>query len=146
MPTQTPGLNNLSAAALSAAMRGGTGEWGQSAAAIEHVRYAEPVTGRGRRKCHCGCGRSASHRGMANGICLTTGCELSIRRWVKDPLADLRRAHTKRDARVDIPWNKLDDDGKWVKLNYRVRERWDIPATWVLWLLARCEAPADGTP
>jgi hypothetical protein len=76
---------------------------------------------------------------MANGICLTSGCELSIRRWIKNPMADLRRHEASRDPRVDVPWNKLDDDGKWAKLNFRVEQRWDIPATWVKWLLGRMQ-------
>lgn len=137
---KTTSLNGMSAATLSAAMRGGTATWGQSASALEDVRYADPITGRaGRRKCSCGCDRASSHRGMANGICLVSGCELSIRRWVKDPSADLRRDHARRDPRVDLPWNTLDDDGKWAKLNFRVEQRWDIPASWVKWLLRRVQ-------
>lgn len=79
-------LNKLSKPALAAAMKGGTAEWGQMASAVDHVRYAEPQTARGPhyRKCHCGCGKKAKWRGMANGICLTEGCELSVRRWARD--------------------------------------------------------------
>ena len=76
-------MAKLSPSALKAAMRGGTEAWGRWASATDHVRYAEPVDSRSRRRCHCGCDRRASHRGMANGICLTTGCELRIARWVK---------------------------------------------------------------
>lgn len=54
-------------------------------------------------------------------------------------MADLRRHEASRDPRVDVPWNKLDDDGKWAKLNFRVEQRWDIPATWVKWLLGRMQ-------
>jgi hypothetical protein len=76
-------LNKLSRSALSAAMRGGTREWGVRANSAEHVRYAQKIGPRSRRRCHCGCKRRATHLGMANGICLTTGCELSVARWVK---------------------------------------------------------------
>ena len=76
-------LKNLSRPALSAAMRGGTTEWGQRGSSLDHVRYFEPVDPKSRRRCHCGCKRRATHRGMANGICLTSGCELSMARWVK---------------------------------------------------------------
>lgn len=74
-------LNKLSPAALSAAMRGGTAQWGMCGSSSEHVRYAEPI--KSRKKCQCGCGGKRTHAGMANGVCLTSGCELTIRRWVK---------------------------------------------------------------
>lgn len=76
-------LKSLSPAALSAAMRGGTDNWGKYGNADHHVRYAESVDSRSRRRCKCGCKRRSTHRGMANGVCLRSGCDLSIRRWVK---------------------------------------------------------------
>ena len=78
-------LNDLSPAALSAAMRGGADQWGQWGSQDAHVRYAEPVDSRSRRRCSCGCKRRATHSGMANGVCLRQGCELSIQRWAKRP-------------------------------------------------------------
>lgn len=62
--------------------------WGS---ATEHRRYIEPVELNARRQCRCGCKQRASHRGMANGVCLTMGCELSMRRWVAS-LSSYRRA------------------------------------------------------
>lgn len=55
-----PDLTALSAPALSAAMRGGTAEWGEYASAFDHVRYAHQLTEqdwpkRKRRMCRCGC-------------------------------------------------------------------------------------------
>ena len=76
-------MNKMLPAERSAAMRGGTDLWGQVGSDAEHVRYLILVDPRSRRRCSCGCKRRATHRGMANGVCLTTGCELSIRRWVK---------------------------------------------------------------
>lgn len=76
-------LNKLSNAARSAAMRGGTEGWGQFASSSENVRYAEPLPRTSRKRCHCGCGQRKTHAGMANGMCLTSACELAIRRWVK---------------------------------------------------------------
>lgn len=59
--------------------------WGTHGSSIEHQRYAHRITGRiGRRKCDCGCGRRSTHTGCANGVALTSGCELAIRRWVRD--------------------------------------------------------------
>ena len=76
-------LNKLSPTALSAALRGGTQDWGQYGSSIDHVRYAEPVDSKSRRRCHCGCKRRATHVGMANGLALTEGCELAVARWVR---------------------------------------------------------------
>jgi len=75
-------FNEMSQAARSAAMRGGTERWGMHGS-VDHVRYMEPVEAKSRRRCSCGCKQRATHRGMANGMCLTTACELGIRRWVK---------------------------------------------------------------
>lgn len=76
-------ISKLAPAERSAAMRGGTDGWGQIGSSVEHVRYAMPVKPTSRRRCCCGCKRRATHLGMANGVCLTTACELAIRRWVK---------------------------------------------------------------
>lgn len=80
-----PKLNDLSPAALKAAMTGGTSEWGTRASCVEHVRYCEPIYSRSRRRCYCGCGKRASHVGKANGIALSSGCEMAMKRWVVDP-------------------------------------------------------------
>lgn len=77
-------IGKLPKAARSAAMRGGTDGWGQIGSAAEYVRYALPTEPRSRRRCTCGCKRRATHKGMVNGVCLRGGCELSIRRWVKN--------------------------------------------------------------
>lgn len=60
-------------------MTEGWGEWGNS---LRHPRYLLPL--KSRKKCHCGCGGSVTHIGMANGVGLYWGCELSTRRWVRD--------------------------------------------------------------
>jgi hypothetical protein len=76
-------IANLSPAARSAAMRGGTDEWGLHANARTDVRYMEPVAPKSRKRCHCGCKMRATHYGRANGMTLTKGCEMKIRRWVR---------------------------------------------------------------
>ncbi len=76
-------LNKLSQAALGAAMRGGTEDWGRHGSSLAHVRYAESVSPKSRRRCHCGCKRRATRVGMANGVALTEGCELAVARWVR---------------------------------------------------------------
>lgn len=63
----------------------GHAEWGSWGSAREHIRYARPIVGRrGRRNCGCGCGGRSTHAGCANGLALMSGCELSVRRWVRD--------------------------------------------------------------
>jgi hypothetical protein len=78
-------LNKLSRPALAAAMKGGTAGWGQMGSSHDHVRYSEAIPRRpGRRKkCWCGCGGPRTHSGKANGVALTSACELGIARWVR---------------------------------------------------------------
>lgn len=60
-------------------------------------RYAVKIEGRrGRRKCHCGCGKMSTHSGRANGVALMSGCELTVARWVKDPVSYLKARHAKK--------------------------------------------------
>ena len=81
-------LSKLSPAALKAAMTGGTAGWGEWGSSTEHQRYAEPFVSR--RRCHCGCKGRVTHNGMTNGVTLMSGCELSVRRWIRDPLSAIR--------------------------------------------------------
>lgn len=78
-------MKSFSKQARSAAMRGGMEGWGRYGSADTHIRYAELIAPKSRRRCGCGCGLRATHRGAANGVTLRTGCEMSIRRWVKSP-------------------------------------------------------------
>ena len=75
-------LNDLSPAALSAAMRAGTDGWGAWASASEHIRYAQPIRAQSRRRCPC-CKRRATHTGACNGLVMMFGCELRVARWVR---------------------------------------------------------------
>jgi len=77
-------LNSLSPAALKAAMADGTKSWGSSGSA-DGRRYCEDLPKPHRRKCFCGCGGKITHMGANNGVGLYWGCELSVRRWVRDP-------------------------------------------------------------
>jgi len=73
-------LNKLSPSALEAAMRGGTELWGQRGSLVEHILYVEPQNARGGHylKCRCGCEKKAKFRLMANGVCMSEGCEFSM--------------------------------------------------------------------
>lgn len=37
-----------------------------------------------RSKCYCGCNGRATHLGLGDGAGMMSGCELSVRRWVRD--------------------------------------------------------------
>jgi hypothetical protein len=76
-------LNELSAPALAAAMKGGTETWGQWGSMRHHVPYVQPISGRRRRMCRCGCRKRATHGVFANGVCMGVGCELDARRFLK---------------------------------------------------------------
>jgi hypothetical protein len=77
-------LNALSPQALGAAMKTGADQWGLWGSASVHALYVEGAQGVSRRLCRCGCRRRVSHRAGANGMTLAMGCELSMRRWVKE--------------------------------------------------------------
>ena len=53
-------------------------------ASVFGPRAMIPVESTSRRRCHCGCKKRATHTGRNNGIALVTGCEMYIRRWVRD--------------------------------------------------------------
>ena len=78
-------LNDISRSARSAAMRGGVAGWGEVGSSATNIRYIEPRQKRQGRppKCHCGCKGAKTSVGFANGVALMSGCELSVRRWVK---------------------------------------------------------------
>lgn len=87
-------LSDFHPAALKAAMLGGTDGWGEYGSADRHVRYCQPIVDRRHaRKCHCGCGKRSTHLGMVNGVCLMSGCELPVQRWVRNH-ADAYRARS----------------------------------------------------
>ena len=37
-----------------------------------------------RSKCYCGCNGRATHMGLGDGAGMMSGCELTVRRWVRD--------------------------------------------------------------
>lgn len=97
-------MNAESSAELRAKMTS-PGEWESYGNAAKHTRYVKRIIGRGgRSKCGCGCGGRSTHIGMANGLGMTSGCEWSIRRWVRDPHVQARQwAEQYEAARVAKP-------------------------------------------
>lgn len=56
--------------------------WGS----VDMFRTMKPLPrGYGKnRKCSCGCGRKITHTGFGGSVALMNGCELYVRRWVRD--------------------------------------------------------------
>jgi hypothetical protein len=60
------------------------GRWGEEGNAAAGPRHVAEAPDR-RRRCSCGCKGRTTHVGYANGCAMTSGCELYVRRWVRDP-------------------------------------------------------------
>lgn len=60
-----------------------------------HKREIVKLNPRRRKRCPCGCGTRATHGGTANGIGMMYGCELFVRRWVKQGTPAITRKLTK---------------------------------------------------
>jgi hypothetical protein len=54
--------------------------------ALDGRRTMAPVPSSSRRRCSCGCGKRASHMMLADGCCMGIGCELLVRRWIRNPV------------------------------------------------------------
>lgn len=48
-----------------------------------HTRTFTTVDSKSRKRCSCGCGKRATHIGLANGVAMMSGCEMKVRRWAK---------------------------------------------------------------
>ena len=59
----------------------GQQEWETYGNAAIHRRYSQSTDSR--KRCSCGCTHPVTHLGMANGVALMSGCELSVARWVR---------------------------------------------------------------
>jgi hypothetical protein len=42
-----------------------------------------------RTRCGCGCGQRDTHVGLGDGLAMTSGCEMYVRRWVRDGYTDV---------------------------------------------------------
>ena len=67
------------------------------AEAMQYKRTVTPAMPWSLVRCHCGCDRRVSHLGLADGACMISGCELTVRRWVRDGArATIKKDETKR--------------------------------------------------
>lgn len=80
--------------------------WGRVANADEDERYMRPVTEDYPGDCSCGCEGPITHVGMANGLGMIAGCELSVRRWVGEDrqsyINRVQRLHDEHVARCQL--------------------------------------------
>lgn len=51
---------------------------------VRGKRTMATIPYKARRRCTCGCLRRATHYGLGDGVALMHGCELSVRRWMRD--------------------------------------------------------------
>lgn len=49
-----------------------------------HIRTLTKTKPTSRKRCSCGCNKRSTHLGRANGVGMMSGCELVVRRWVKN--------------------------------------------------------------
>ena len=49
-----------------------------------HLRTLTKTKPTSRKRCSCGCNKRSTHLGRANGVGMMSGCELVVRRWVKN--------------------------------------------------------------
>lgn len=119
-------------------MQASGGGWGEVGSSEAGPRYAKPLAklphGRGRRRCHCGCGNWGTHGGYANGVCLTSGCELFVRRWVTDPDGAYRAIVRRESLTCDCGQRIRSDRGMRSHVTGWRHQRW-----------TERHAPADGT-
>lgn len=54
--------------------------WGS----VDGSRAMIAADSRSRSRCSCGCKKRATHVGLGDGLALMDGCEMRVRRWVRD--------------------------------------------------------------
>ena len=69
---------------LKAGLAGKIGSDGTRFGSVDGSRSMVNCLPRSRRRCGCGCKGKAAHVGLGDGMALMMGCELRVRRWVRD--------------------------------------------------------------
>lgn len=67
-----------------ARLAGKVGDDGTRWGSVSGSRSMVSAPSTSRRRCSCGCKGRATRVGLGDGLALTEGCELSMRRWVRD--------------------------------------------------------------
>jgi hypothetical protein len=66
-----------------AMLAGKIGANGYREGSVDGSRAMVAVDSRSRSRCNC-CGKRSTHVGLGDGLALMDGCELRVRRWVRD--------------------------------------------------------------
>jgi len=67
-----------------ARLAGKIGSDGTRVGSVDGSRSLVSMPPRSRRRCGCGCDSRATHVGLGDGLALMSGCEMRVRRWVRD--------------------------------------------------------------
>lgn len=67
-----------------AMLAGKIGADGTRFGSVDGSRSIVAAPSRSRSRCGCGCGSRATHVGLGDGVALMQGCEMKVRRWVRD--------------------------------------------------------------
>lgn len=62
---------------------------------LREYRDLIKVKSTSRRRCDCGCNSRATHIGTGQGAGMVSGCELFVRRWVRDGLKAIKLRKSK---------------------------------------------------
>ena len=73
----------LAAEDARAALAGKIGEDGLRWGSVDGHRAMIRTPSTSRYRCSC-CGKRATHVGLGDGVALMSGCEMRVRRWVRD--------------------------------------------------------------
>ena len=73
----------LAAEDARAVLAGKIGEDGTRWGSADGHRAMVRLPSTARRRCSC-CGSRATHTGLGDGVALMDGCEMRVRRWVRD--------------------------------------------------------------
>jgi Lon protease-like protein len=69
---------------LKARLAGKIGSDGTRFGSADGSRSMVAAPSTSRRRCGCGCSGRATHTGLGDGVALMGGCEMRVRRWVRD--------------------------------------------------------------
>ena len=74
----------LAAEDLRATLAGKIGPDGTRSGRADGHRAMIATRPTSRRRCSCGCGQRSTHVGLGDGLGMMSGCEMRVRRWVRD--------------------------------------------------------------
>jgi hypothetical protein len=80
-----------------AMLAGKIGPDGSREGSVNGSRSMVTTDSRSRSRCSC-CGKRETHIGLGDGLALMGGCEMRVRRWVRDGYTRLARPYTEQET------------------------------------------------